>query len=527
MEDPSAKELVGLKMEGKVVILLLCALALAMLAKAAPQPEEHEASSLKPTDSKLFNFAQYKEIFNKHYISTIEELSRCRIFLANAFKVFLNWIKYNKRDETSFQKLNDMSDWTRGEISGLYSYKGVSGSGSKESVIEADEGLDLETIEERLDEVKLKEDTSLMYAKVIEDLNEPGVIEHLMPSKEEVEKTREPAVLRVESNNPDYIAPDLVTMGADDDEEAQPPARVNRWVEPIVDLETIFSSGMTAATDIGGWIRNVFFAHNQLETFEDASDDFLIPGPDRVYVDHSATCTALPRSQGHCGSCYIFSVIALLEWEYCKRYDILMEFSEQFPLDCGVRTNLKGCNGGQETHVLNFIREYGLELRENYPYMRKQEECPYPAEIEPKRMGYLKVYDLDYRTVKLSYLAQLIQHKPVLVGVFVGDEFLQYGGGVHSGNDCNKSRGHAMLLVGHGIEKGREYWLFKNSHGYKWGEKGYYKLDKTTGAKCLMDGVGWILANAFSAEHREIVNPVYYAHPVSQRCANNTDSFQW
>lgn len=100
------------------------------------------------------------------------------------------------------------------------------------------------------------------------------------------------------------------------------------------------------------------------------------------------------------------------------------------------------------------------------------------------------------------------------MGVHTGPRFAHYGGAIDSGELCDKKRGHAMLLVGHGRERGVEYWLFKNSHGARWGESGYYKLNKETGAGCLMDGIGWTVSRSVG---QALVNSKYEAQPVEQR----------
>ena len=54
-----------------------------------------------------------------------------------------------------------------------------------------------------------------------------------------------------------------------------------------------------------------------------------------------------------------------------------------------------------------------------------------------------------------------------------------YSGGVYDDDFCAKGEiNHSVLYVGYGREEksGIEYFIFKNSWGPKWGEKGFGKL---------------------------------------------------
>lgn len=48
-------------------------------------------------------------------------------------------------------------------------------------------------------------------------------------------------------------------------------------------------------------------------------------------------------------------------------------------------------------------------------------------------------------------------------------------------SECTADIDHGVLLVGYGTDKetGVPYWLIKNSWGTRWGEDGYFKLERT------------------------------------------------
>lgn len=227
--------------------------------------------------------------------------------------------------------------------------------------------------------------------------------------------------------------------------------------------------------------------------------------PDEVHVDHRRSGCFLPaRYQGNCGCCYIFSTMALYEYLHCKQRGRLYSFSEQYPLDCGstVLKSFAGCNGGRELVVANFVEAHGIEATFEYPYKAKASKCPFGAGVEHKSSAYnLVVHEPGLELVQLKDLEKTLEESPIIIAVKVNDKFYDYGGGVDENLDCRKGDGlHSMLIVGHGREDGKGYWLLRNSYSSSWGHFGYWKLDKR--ADCFArNRLGMISRATFELRH--------------------------
>jgi len=54
--------------------------------------------------------------------------------------------------------------------------------------------------------------------------------------------------------------------------------------------------------------------------------------------------------------------------------------------------------------------------------------------------------------------------------------FRFYKSGIINDQRCFYRIDHAVLLVGHGVENGVAYWIFKNSWGPTYGELGFVRI---------------------------------------------------
>jgi len=59
--------------------------------------------------------------------------------------------------------------------------------------------------------------------------------------------------------------------------------------------------------------------------------------------------------------------------------------------------------------------------------------------------------------------------------------FMLYKGGVIT-RSCGPIANHAVLIVGYGSSNGQDFWIVKNSWGAAWGERGYFRILRSSGA---------------------------------------------
>ena len=186
------------------------------------------------------------------------------------------------------------------------------------------------------------------------------------------------------------------------------------------------------------------------------------------------------KNQGSCGSCWAFSAVANIEGLHQIQSGKLVAFSESELVDCD---NVdKGCNGGLMDNAFKWLHENGgLNTEDDYPYEAKKEKCNIKKDkFRVKIAGFLDISQNEDEIVE-----QLIKTGPLSVALNATP--LQfYFGGIFNPLDalCNpKGLNHGVTIVGYGEEKGKKFWIVKNSWGKGWGETGYFRIVRGVG-KC-------------------------------------------
>jgi cathepsin B len=163
-----------------------------------------------------------------------------------------------------------------------------------------------------------------------------------------------------------------------------------------------------------------------------------------------------------------------------------------------------GCNGGYLSGAWNYFRSPGVVTGWVYgdktwcqPYTfpncdhhvdGKYDPCgatkPTPACKKACIPEYKKPFDQD-RWTSSAYSVpsnagaiqnEIMTNGPVEAAFSVYQDFLTYKSGVYSHKSGSMLGGHAIKIVGWGIESGTPYWLCANSWNEDWGDNGFFKI---------------------------------------------------
>jgi hypothetical protein len=145
------------------------------------------------------------------------------------------------------------------------------------------------------------------------------------------------------------------------------------------------------------------------------------------------------------------------------------------------------------------------------PATDKYPACPegeYPSPMcgqACSESGYNMTYAQDKVKASSSYSVrgvsqiqtELMNHGPLYVAFTVYEDFPTYSSGVYKHTTGGALGGHAVELIGWGVENGEDYWLVKNSWNEQWGDGGLFKIARGQDECGIEDDVnGGIIGDA-------------------------------
>jgi len=243
-----------------------------------------------------------------------------------------------------------------------------------------------------------------------------------------------------------------------------------------------------------------------------------VAAPDAFDWSDEAGVVTSVKNQGMSGTCWAFAGLANVESLYGKKTGKeCPALSTQALNDCDGYadpfTGAVAC-GPLGATMPGFyywvINEGGVMTWEDYPYCSGDNECSpcapedYSSEwcggewpISPCReheschakydrskfVDGLKVKDFVYfESSEENVKNALVETGPLVAGIDATDLQL-YSGGVLKADMCSADNlNHAVLLVGYGETEGEDFWRAKNSWGTHWGEDGFFRIQRGTGA---------------------------------------------
>ncbi|XP_047996658.1 cathepsin B-like [Leguminivora glycinivorella] len=211
------------------------------------------------------------------------------------------------------------------------------------------------------------------------------------------------------------------------------------------------------------------------------------------------------RDQGSCGSCWAFGAVEAMTDRVCtysngaKQFHFSAQDLVSCCPDCG-----DGCHSGYPGKAWEYWQEVGIVS--GGPYNSGKGCRPYeiapcehavegprptcgreentPACVDRCRAGFNGMYYQNKVRGKKVYMlqgegnmkAEIFNNGPIEASFVVYSDFIHYKSGVYSYTSGESHGGHAIKILGWGVENGRKYWLCANSWNSDWGDQGYFKI---------------------------------------------------
>nr|AAT48984.1 cathepsin B-like proteinase [Triatoma sordida] len=211
------------------------------------------------------------------------------------------------------------------------------------------------------------------------------------------------------------------------------------------------------------------------------------------------------RDQGSCGSCWAFGAVEAMSDRICIHSNgkLQVHLSAENLVSCCDSCGY-GCDGGFPASAWDYWQNEGIVSGGNYgskqgcqPYSIAPCEHHVPGS-RPACSGGGDTpdcrnqcdegsgisYDQDHYYGETVYTldeakqiqAEILKNGPVEAAFTVYEDLLNYKEGVYQHVAGEALGGHAIKILGWGVENDTPYWLVANSWNTDWGNNGFFKI---------------------------------------------------
>jgi len=194
------------------------------------------------------------------------------------------------------------------------------------------------------------------------------------------------------------------------------------------------------------------------------------------------------RDQMKCGSCWAFSASEVLSDRTCIASNgaTNVVLSPEDMVQCDGSNS--GCGGGQLAAAWSYLENTGIVSDSCMPYTSGDGttgSCPNKCADGSNFLGgkhHAKKGSSANIKGEASIQMSIMTYGPVQTGFYVYKSFTAYKSGVYKKGlfEFIPLGGHAVKIVGWGVENGVKYWKVANSWNTSWGENGYFRIIRGT-----------------------------------------------
>ena len=175
-------------------------------------------------------------------------------------------------------------------------------------------------------------------------------------------------------------------------------------------------------------------------------------------------CIHAVRDQAQCGSCWAFGATEALSDRFCiKGQDVIL--SPQDLVSCDY--NNYGCNGGYINLTWQYLMNSGAVLDTCFPYGSASGQAPACRSTCQNGAAWKKYKcasgSIVNPTAVENIKTELYNNGPMEGAFTVYEDFFNYKSGVYYHVSGGVAGGHAIKIIGWGVESGLNYWLCTNS----------------------------------------------------------------